>query len=564
MTESPVSGKFFKIPSRLDQVDFLRAEFGVFLRDCSLGEEDIELWKLILSEVVVNAIMHGNGGNPEKQVSVQWQARAGEVVLEVGDSGPGLPPDFERLAVLPQDPLSASGRGLFLIHQLADKWEHWRGPEGYRQVIIRRHAGVDPKREESSLVNQMTTELNHCYESLAAFYRLGEGLVRSETVGDFLEGAVEDLFRMVPGDEFLILLGDTPHEMVLDDLKKLPFVSIRCPGGIVENVYYSGDEFVWESAEEVRGDPLLQSCACGFAGPIRAAGDHIGVLVLGRKDSQQYLQSRDLSTLRTFCDLLGIAIANASNLVIRTHEQRALRELEIAMELQQTLLPVPPGRTTDRWRLTAHRLSARYVSGDYLEMQKMSDGSLLLVVVDVMGKGVPSAFFACVLRTALHLSIGFHHELHELMEGLNEVLFDQTKDVSVFATCCMARILPDLSRMEVVNAGHCPLILQRSGEDAVITVEPSGTALGIFKDAGYQKMVLPLGRGDRILMYTDGLYEWDLDGNIWGWGKWIDFIKKYRDKSAEVLWEDLQAMMGNARNGKFRQDDEAFMCFDIL
>lgn len=564
MTESPVNGKLITIPSRLDRVDFLREEFGIFLRDCALGEEEIDTWKLVLSEVVVNAIVHGSGANPEKRVVVQWQARSGEVMLEVRDTGSGLPLDAEGMAVLPEDPLSANGRGLFLIRQFADEWEHWRGADGYRQVIVRKHAGLEPQQRDDSVLEQTVVELTQCYESLAAFYRLGEGLVRSETVGHFLKGAAEDLFKVVPCDEFLIVLGPFPQEVVLEDLRKLPFVSVQCPGGIVEEVFKSGDEFVWESTEEVKEDTLLQPCSCGFAGSIQAAGTFVGVLVLGRKNHRQYLQARDLNTLRTFCDLLGIAIANASNLVVRTREQRALRELEIASELQQTLLPIPSGKKTDRWQLTAQRLSARDISGDYLEMWEMPDGRLLLVVVDVMGKGVPAAFLACMLRTALHLSMEFHYELRQLMEDLNTVLYDQVGAASVFATCCMARIQPDLSSMEVVNAGHCPLILQRAETGGVLTVEPSGTPLGIFKDTRYQMVKQDLFPGDRIILFTDGLYEWESGDGIWGWEKWVDLVQQYRERPAEELWAGLQSLMMESRAGEPRQDDETFMCFDIL
>ena len=77
--------------------------------------------RLCVSEAVGNALIHGNGLDREKWVSVLWQVSAGELFLTVTDEGKGLaeekrhPRELDPLVLLEE-----SGKGLFLIHQLAD------------------------------------------------------------------------------------------------------------------------------------------------------------------------------------------------------------------------------------------------------------------------------------------------------------------------------------------------------------------------------------------------------------------------------------------------------------
>ena len=94
-----------------------------------------------------------------------------------------------------------------------------------------------------------------------------------------------------------------------------------------------------------------------------------------------------MNNVRTFSDLFGIALANADNTIVRAREQRAYQELEIAAEIQKTLLPLPTITCPPQWQVFAARRSARDVAGDYLEAQRSENGDTYLAVVDVMGKG---------------------------------------------------------------------------------------------------------------------------------------------------------------------------------
>ena len=92
-----------------DALHDLRKEFRAVLRVRDYGEVGIEAAELVLGELLGNAIRHAPG-----PVRVALDAANGTGVLHVIDEGPG----FERAPMLPLDPLSESGRGLFIVNQL--------------------------------------------------------------------------------------------------------------------------------------------------------------------------------------------------------------------------------------------------------------------------------------------------------------------------------------------------------------------------------------------------------------------------------------------------------------
>jgi anti-sigma regulatory factor (Ser/Thr protein kinase)/predicted ArsR family transcriptional regulator len=90
----------------------LRVELAGFFRRHAVASSDLDGAELALSELLSNAVKHAPG---PAWVHVDWSGRRPRV--EVHDLGPG----FELRAVLPEDPLAAGGRGLFVVSHIADQ-----------------------------------------------------------------------------------------------------------------------------------------------------------------------------------------------------------------------------------------------------------------------------------------------------------------------------------------------------------------------------------------------------------------------------------------------------------
>src|SRR5207244_13408913 len=78
--------------------------------------------------------------------------------------------------------------------------------------------------------------------------------------------------------------------------------------------------------------------------------------------------------------------------------------------------------------------SARQVGGDFYDVVKLSDHSLLMVIADVMGKGIPAAMFAATLRSLLRALPELTHQPSELLSRVNRLLFDELSEVDMFIT----------------------------------------------------------------------------------------------------------------------------------
>ncbi|WP_069132324.1 ATP-binding protein [Rhodohalobacter halophilus] len=93
--------------------------------ESSLSEDETSNFKLLLSEAVDNAIQHGNEYDPEKSVEVEIIITGHEIKASISNEGKG----FDPSAAAPTDPtaeenlLNTSGRGIFLLQELADSLE---------------------------------------------------------------------------------------------------------------------------------------------------------------------------------------------------------------------------------------------------------------------------------------------------------------------------------------------------------------------------------------------------------------------------------------------------------
>lgn len=110
-------GSTFEESERVpDFVDEIQQERG-------LNDELTGNFMLLLSEAVSNAIDHGNEGDSTKKVYIDIEITDEKIVASVRDEGKGFTPDLDKDPLSEENLLKESGRGVFLLNQLADKLE---------------------------------------------------------------------------------------------------------------------------------------------------------------------------------------------------------------------------------------------------------------------------------------------------------------------------------------------------------------------------------------------------------------------------------------------------------
>ena len=203
----------------------------------------------------------------------------------------------------------------------------------------------------------------------------------------------------------------------------------------------------------------------------------------------------------------AVAVENAINHERNLNYARLAQDLDAARAIQQSLLPqtMPsiPG-----YSVAARSRACYQVGGDYLDVVTEPDGSHLMVVADVAGKGLASALVCTAFRSAFRALARQSLTLRELAGRLSQQHWDEGAEARRrYVTAIFLRLDPASSEMELVNAGHNPAFLVSSGESPVRLIEASGTPLGMLPGARYSIERVPIEPGARILLYTDGLTD---------------------------------------------------------
>lgn len=189
-------------------------------------------------------------------------------------------------------------------------------------------------------------------------------------------------------------------------------------------------------------------------------------------------------------------------------------EMERARKIQQRLLPPRETRFPGLMVFSAF-VPTTSVAGDLFDCIELADGSVAAVVIDVSGHGVPAALYTALLRTVLRYEMNGAIGLDDLLTRTNRQLH-AVSDAGDFATCFVARIAADRTRLEFAKAGHDPAILLRAGGDPCL-LDANGLPLGVEGTAAYEAKAIEFRPADRLILYTDGLHEvFDAQGNPFG------------------------------------------------
>jgi serine phosphatase RsbU (regulator of sigma subunit) len=192
---------------------------------------------------------------------------------------------------------------------------------------------------------------------------------------------------------------------------------------------------------------------------------------------------------------------------VSQEEQRSNAEISAARSVQALLIPTELP-SNHYFMLESAYVPVNGVGGDFFQVLPVEDGSMLLVVGDVSGKGLQAAMNASTLVGAFRnelshdpATILFH--LNRVMLGTNSGIgSSKSKDsVASFATCLCARIYRD-GTMEIANAGH--LSPYRDGREMELA---PGLPLGVIPGMTYDQATFQLNQGDRLIFLSDGVVE---------------------------------------------------------
>ena len=249
--------------------------------------------------------------------------------------------------------------------------------------------------------------------------------------------------------------------------------------------------------------PLLSQSAVIPANPGSAAtqGELLGVLYL---DSRRPAAFSGLE--RQILDALGLeaaSILDNTRLVKKDRErQRLEREIAIAREIQQALLPKTFGNFP-HVQVIGINQPCLEVGGDYFDLIELENGRTAFLIADVAGKGLGAALVTALLQgTFSALTLG--QEPARVITHINRFLCSHP-DVGRPATLFFG-ILDGNGNFEYANAGHpLPLLIRDNRVQLVFPAE--SCPVGMFEEEKFRTSRARLQRGDTLVLFTDGITD---------------------------------------------------------
>jgi len=193
------------------------------------------------------------------------------------------------------------------------------------------------------------------------------------------------------------------------------------------------------------------------------------------------------------------------NAALEKAQAQLKAELEVARSLQLAILPsaFPARPGCDA---AARMIPATTMGGDFYDYIELPDGQIGLVIADVSGHGVPAAFFMAVARTNLRELAVHHIDPGECLARTNDALCAQNP-LDLFVTVFYCVLDPKAGVLRYANGGHNPPYVRRAAGPVETLGGAGGLVLGAMPGTRFPTHTMQLTRGDRLVLYTDGITE---------------------------------------------------------
>jgi sigma-B regulation protein RsbU (phosphoserine phosphatase) len=302
---------------------------------------------------------------------------------------------------------------------------------------------------------------------------------------------------------------------------------------------------------------------------IRQKHELVGILSLGTRRGGFPYSASDQELLMSIAAQLALIVDNARLTERIVAQERMRREIALAAEVQQRLLPscAPEGVSTE---IAGFCEPARGVGGDYYDFINFDKGQLGLAIADVAGKGMPAALLMSTVQATLRSltagngTSGPTHELSLIVSKLNRLLFNTTKGEH-YVTFFYAHYDQTTQRLTYVNAGHNPpLYLRTDSGDEFRQLTAGGLVAGAFEHAAYDQETVQMKPNDLLFLYTDGLSEaLNVDGDEFGTGRIMETLKSVASLSAERIRDVVARQVKDWCAGMSLYDDLTFVVMKV-
>jgi sigma-B regulation protein RsbU (phosphoserine phosphatase) len=238
---------------------------------------------------------------------------------------------------------------------------------------------------------------------------------------------------------------------------------------------------------------------------LRHGDEVLGALTLGAKITGTRYTAEDTALLSSLASQLCSALKNAALYRESVERSRLEEEMVLARKIQSSFLPArfPHIKGLD---IFGSAIPSKHVGGDYFDVLDLGNGSYMLAVADVAGKGVPAGLLMSMLQASLRTQVSENGvAVGRILQRINRLVFESTGPEQ-FATFFLCTIDSEQLALTFSNAGHnFPIVVRNDGSCELL--QEGGLILGVMSDVTFNEGQVPLRTGDMLVCYTDGVTE---------------------------------------------------------
>src|ERR1044072_6788186 len=323
-------------------------------------------------------------------------------------------------------------------------------------------------------------------------------------------------------------------------------------------------------AERAGEHEVLLSIKSTLLVQIRQKNELVGILSIGPRSRGFQYSVADRELLMSIAAPIPLIIEHARMTERVVAQERMLRELALAAEVQQRLLPsgAPKGVAME---VAGFCEPARGVGGDYYDFINFDNRQLGLAIADVAGKGMPAALLMSTVQatlrslTARNGSNGNSNpELSSIVSKLNRLLFNSTAGEH-YVTFFYATFDQSTQLLTYVNAGHNPPLYLRANEkNKFRELTSGGLVAGAFEHARYEQETVQMEADDLLFLYTDGLAEaLNKDGEEFGASRIMETLQSIAQLTVDQIRDEVVRRVKEWCSGVALYDDLTFVVMKV-
>ena len=279
----------------------------------------------------------------------------------------------------------------------------------------------------------------------------------------------------------------------------------------------------------------------------------VGLLMFGLKHSGAQFAGKDLELLCATANQSAISIENARLYKTETENLKIEKELDLARNIQQGLLPkcVPD---VDGLDVCGEMIPAMKIGGDYYDLIPVDgDKSKLYVIIgDVSGKGLPASLYMTKLQTMIQFSCTSDKTPKEILTEVNKKFYDSIERNS-FITMSIGLFDYNKKTLTFCRAGHMPLYVSRDGR--IEKYQSRGLGVGLDNGKVFDKTLvqeeIPINSGESFTFFSDGITEaMNEQSELFDDGRLTSLLHKSANNTATEqvnnIFDSVKKFRGNA------------------